>query len=206
MNELLARLSALFLEPAAAAATSAAAPRRASAADQRVLAAVSVVVVGDGAAARVGLTLAAALARAARTPLALLCTSSAPVALTLPPLPAAARAAAKLRARGHDARANGRVVVVLVADDAAEPARAAATVDAPLVTAWCGARPAGADNFDHHDLALVVTTDELLGAVAAERVAARHPALRIAHVPVGPAGRFAPPPRAAVRVAMEALR
>ena len=94
-----------------------------------------------------------ALARRDRTPAAVICLwSAAPgrPAWRAPALPAAGRLAAGLTARGHDARASGRLVVVRLASQpssaAAEAQRAiAAAGAAPTVLALAGPRVAAFD-------------------------------------------------------------
>ncbi len=214
MSTLLARLAELFVEPRRGGAT------RSQARDRRACARASVVVVGDRGAARAGAALAAALARGGRAPFALLCVWGADRAsAVVPPLPATAAAATKLRARGHDARGFGRVLSVALsgADDEAlgETARAVAAVagrhDVPLVLALCAPRSAEADaRLGEYDLVIVVRpagSDTLLATVAAGRLTEHHPGLAVvcAELPAS-THRFAPPPRAAVRSALEALR
>ena len=101
-----------------------------------------------GLAAALGL----ALARAHRSPLAVLCLwSPQPIrGWRAPAMPAAARRAAVLTARGHDATAAGRLVLVRLgaAPDAAAAGalRAGATAGpAPVVVALAGPRAAAFD-------------------------------------------------------------
>lgn len=220
MTDLLARLSALLVEPRDGAVACDA--RRAGAQERprrRVAcAAASVVVLGDARAARAGTAVAAALARGARAPYALLCTWGAPRAgVVLPSLPASAAAAAKLRARGQQARAAGRVVTVSLPEDEDEAVaacgRAAAAVcgqrDVPVVLALCAARGDALDaGLDGYDVALVVSADggDPLADVAVARLAERHPGLSVTHAEVAASSRLAAPPRAAVRAVLEALR
>jgi len=228
VSALLSRLAALFVEPRGDAPgetllpTDSAHrhPSRSGSRDRRAYARASVVVVGDRSAARAGAAVAAGLARAGRAPFALLCvwgTDRPP--LVMPPLPAGAAAAAKLRARGHDARAFGRVVSLVLAgtdDDAlGESARAAAAVagrrDVPFVFALCAPRAADIDDrLAEHDVALVVApaaSEPLLASIAASRLSAQHSALEVVHAELpSSTHRFAPPPRAAVRAVLEALR
>ena len=107
-----------------------------------------------------------ALARAYRTPIAVLCVWSAqPVrAWRAPPLPAAARMAATLTGRGHDATAAGRLVAVRLAaapDEAAAQALrvGAAAGVAPVLFALAGPRAAAFDE-------LLVLQDLVVVAVA----------------------------------------
>lgn len=114
-----------------------------------------------------GGALALALARRRRSPVAVVCVW-APVAGAPPwrvlPLPAAARRAATLTARGHEARASGRLVFVRLAADcevaAAEALRvSAAASPAPAVLALAGPRAAAFD-------ALLAEQDLVVAAVA----------------------------------------
>ena len=96
----------------------------------------------------VGAALALALARAGRTPACVVCLWSPGAARAgwrAPALPAAARLAATLRARGHDATAGGRLVVVRLSvcgEEAASQALrvSAAARAAPTVLALAGPR------------------------------------------------------------------
>jgi hypothetical protein len=228
VSALLTRLAAFFVEPrrgesdrgALLSPPAARRRRRDGTRDRRALARASVVVVGDRGAARAAAALAAALARAGRAPFALLCVWGADRApFVMPPLPATAAAATKLRARGHDARGFGRVLSVALsgADDEAlaETARAAAAVagrrDVPLVLALCAPRSADTDAcLGEHDLVVVATpagSDTLLASIAADRLSGQHAGLAVvcAELPAS-THRLAPPPRAAVRSALEALR
>lgn len=114
-----------------------------------------------------GAALALALARRAHAPAALVCVW-APVAgrplWRAPALPAAARLAAALVARGHDARGSGRLVVVRLASQcdraASEALRAsAAAASVPVVLALAGPRAAAFD-------ALLAQQDLVVVAVA----------------------------------------
>ncbi len=97
--------------------------------------------------------LALALARARRAPTAVVCvwsTAHARPSWRAPARPAAARLAASLAGRGHDARAAGRLVTVRLADavqDAASESLrvSAAAGAAPAVLALAGPRAAAFD-------------------------------------------------------------
>jgi hypothetical protein len=100
-----------------------------------------------------GAALALALARAERTPVAALCVWSPQPGRSgwrAPPMPAAARLARTLTARGHDATAAGRIAVVRlspVCEEAASQALrvGAAAGAAPTVLALAGPRAAAFD-------------------------------------------------------------
>lgn len=102
-----------------------------------------------GLAAALGL----ALARAHRSPVAVICVWSPQPARggwRAPPLPAAARVAANLTARGHDATAAGRLAIVRLdasCEEAASQALRASAVpaSAPSVLALAGPRAAAFD-------------------------------------------------------------
>jgi hypothetical protein len=105
----------------------------------------------DAPALAAGLGLA--LARRERAPVAVVCVWSAGTSRPswrAPALPAAARLAAALAARGHGARASGRLVVVRLAagceDAATEALRVTAAAGAaPTVIALAGPRDAAFD-------------------------------------------------------------
>jgi hypothetical protein len=109
------------------------------------------------------------LARRAREPVAVVCVWSAAPARTLwraPALPAAGRLAAALAARGLDACASGRLVVVRLAaqcEEAAAQARraSAAAGPAPVVLALAGPRAAAFD-------ALIAAQDLVVVALPAD--------------------------------------
>ncbi len=114
----------------------------------------SVAVLAPAAAApALAAALALALAHRRRAPAAAVCVWSAASARPLwraPALPAAARLAAALVARGHAARASGRLVIVRLAaqcdEAAAEALRvSAAAGSAPTVLALAGPRAAAFD-------------------------------------------------------------
>ena len=115
-----------------------------------------------------GAALAFAVARTRRSPVALVCVW-APVSQRPPwrvtALPAAARLAGALTARGHDARGSGRLVFVRLPDDCAAAASevrrvGAAAGTAPTVLALGGPRAAAFD-------ALLGEQDIVVVAVAA---------------------------------------
>ena len=101
-----------------------------------------------------GAALGLALARATRAPACVVCVWSPEqtrASRRAPALPAAARVAATLRERGHDATAAGRLAVVRLATDAEEAASqalraAAAAGPAPTVLALAGPRAAAFDD------------------------------------------------------------
>ncbi len=114
-----------------------------------------------------GAALGLALARARRNPVSVVCLWS-PVPTRsgrrAPPMPVAARVAAALTARGHDATATGRLAVVRLSacgEEAASQALriSAAAGAAPTVLALAGPRPAAFD-------ALLAMQDLVVVAVA----------------------------------------
>jgi hypothetical protein len=121
---------------------------------------------GDAPALAAGLGLA--LARRERAPAAVVCVWQAEegrVLWRVPALPAAARIAAALAARGHAARGSGRLVIVRLAvqcEQAAVEALRVAPVagEAPTVIALAGPRAAAFD-------ALLAEQDLVVVAVAA---------------------------------------
>jgi hypothetical protein len=138
-----------------------------------------------------------------------------------PPTAAARRLAASMGARGIEARATGRLVVVTLASDAAtaadEAARAAAAAgEAPVVLALAGAREPDFDRvLAAQDLAVVAThgaSDELvrLGIAALEEVTRRAvstPGLSAVAASVAYTGLCATPgARRALAQALDALR
>ncbi len=98
----------------------------------------------------VGAALGLALARAVRAPVCLVCVwapGAARAGWRAPALPAAARLAATLRARGHDAAGSGRLVLVRLSSCGDEAATQASRVSAaagcaPNVLALAGPRSA----------------------------------------------------------------
>ena len=144
-------------------------------------AAATVAVLGEDAGPTAG-AIAAALARDGAG-VALVCLYRAPddepsAALRPPPVPAASKLAARLSARGHDAVASGRAVLLaLPVDDAAaaaEAGRASAAADVPTVFALAGARTPALDRLLAHVDAVVLAPR---GDVAAALTAAAEPAL-----------------------------
>jgi len=114
-----------------------------------------------------GAALALALARARRTPLAVLCVWSPQpggAGWRAPPRPAAARVATALTARGHEAKAAGRLAVVRLGASCEEAASqalrvSAAAGSAPTVLTLGGPRSAAFD-------ALLAMQDLVVVAVA----------------------------------------
>ena len=115
-------------------------------------------------AAALGAALALALARRERAPAALVCLwapAGQRPSWRAPALPAAARVTRMLCARGHDARATGRLAVVRLAvpceQAAAEAVRASAAAgSAPTVLALAGQRAAAFEELlAQHDLVVV---------------------------------------------------
>ena len=114
-----------------------------------------------------GAALGLALARARRTPVAVLCVwapQPAGAGWRAPPRPAAARVASALTARGHEARAAGRLAVVRLSSSCEEAAAQALRVSAaagpaPTVLALAGPRSAAFD-------ALLAMQDLVVVAVA----------------------------------------
>jgi hypothetical protein len=118
--------------------------------------------VGDAPALAAGLGLA--LAQRERAPAAVICLWSSPAGRPLwraPALPAAARLACALRARGHVACGSGRLVIVRLVTPCEEAAGEALRVlaaagSAPSVLALAGPRAAAFDRLlDERDLVVV---------------------------------------------------
>lgn len=205
------RIAAHFVAPAGQAASRCAAERsparfsqaggRATASSRKVTGrrpppAVAVLAPRDDAAA-LGAALGLALARAHRSPVAVLCVWSPQPARAgwhAPPMPAAARAAATLTARGHDATAAGRLAVVRLsascADAASQALRvAAAAAPAPTVLALAGPRAAAFDDLlEMQDLVVVAVAPESDPALA-QLAIARLPRAIACVVPSADAGR-----------------
>ncbi len=204
MTSGLQRLAAVFVAPAAPAA------RATPTAPQTVsLSAIVVTVIGGEEAA----IAAAGIARACGARVALVCVVGAslpPAAVRAPGLPAAASLAAKLRARGHAARASGRAVLV-TADDEELPRILAATRDRdlPLVIACCTGRCAVADAQLAVSDAVVFTAtpdaEPLVRDLAVSRLREAAPGTPVVAAVVT-ANRFAPRPRAAVSAILNVLR
>jgi len=161
MSVLSRRLLEAFVEPAHADRT---APRPA-ASRARALPAATVAVLGSPDA--VAPTAAAtALLLAARGPgLLAIVGGRAPSRLPAPPTPAAARASARLRDRGHDALAAGRLV--RLGAEPGEILRAAAVLDGPCVTAVIAPRDTALDRLlGAQDALLVAAGEGSVGLVA----------------------------------------
>ncbi|MFN8173987.1 MAG: hypothetical protein U0T02_02865 [Solirubrobacteraceae bacterium] len=159
MSVLSRRLLEAFVEPAHAGGT---APRPVP---SRALPAATVAVLGSPEA--VAATAAAtALLLAVRGPgLLAIVGATAPARLPSPPTPAAARAAARLRDRGHDALAAGRLV--RLAAEPVEVPRAAAVLGGPCVTAAAAPRDTVLDRLlGAQDAVLVVAGESSIGLVA----------------------------------------
>jgi hypothetical protein len=193
MSDLLARLAALFVEPA---------PSRPV---QRVSVAAPAPCVGVLASARhahaVAATVALALGRSSRAHYSLLCTwptpNSARPTLAVPAHPGARRLRRNLDARGVEATAAGRLVRVALP---AEPERAVATAErvvgtaaAPAVVAIAGPRPDALDDFLLRQDAIVVAADSdadnSVVDLAVTALANRHPTVASCAVPLGPVSR-----------------
>jgi len=175
---------------------------------------------GDAPALAAGLALA--LARRERAPVAVVCVWAAGAAgrtpWRAPALPAAARLASAMAARGHGARASGRLVIVRLAAQsvpaAAEARRViAAAGAAPTVLALAGPRAAAFDALlDEQDLvvaAVAAGADPALARLAvaglqrgvACEVAPAHPARTLAAAGVA----LLPSARRALAAPVEAL-
>ena len=173
-----------------------------------------------------GAALGLALAARHRAPVALVCVwTAAPVARQgwrAPAMPAARRLVATLGARGHHARAAGRLAVVRLPDapeEAAAQARraTAAAGEAPTVLALGGARVAAFDGLlADQDLVVVATpsgTDPALARLALAGLAPGTARTCACEVPPAHPARAAaaagltllPSARRSLAVAMEAL-
>lgn len=202
MTGIVERVVGLFVAPATGPA-----PASADAARARVRAA-TVTIVGGPEAAGAAASVARGLARAGRAPYAMAGVWGGTVRAAGPALPAAATAAARLRERGHDARAHGRVVHVVVADGAELDRCAAACDGVPVVVGLCGARDAAWEaRLGGCDAVLVSARgDALLAEVACARVRASHPAPTVSAITVPPRlGPVQPGGAALVRPVLEAL-
>jgi len=145
---------------------------------QRAPAAAVAVLAPAADAPALGAALGLALARAGRSRVCVVCVwSPAPARAgwRAPPMPAAARLASTLRARGHEARASGRLVVVRLSADAHEAASqalrtGAAAGSAPTVVVLAGPRMAAFDELlamqDLVVVALATATDPSLAQLA----------------------------------------
>lgn len=144
-----------------------------------------------------GAALGLALARARRSPVAVLCVWSPQpgrAGWRAPPLPAAARAAANLTARGHDATAAGRLAVVRLSascDEAASQALrvAAAAGRAPTVLALAGPRAAAFDELLARQDLVVVAVAPASDPALAQLATAGLPGAIACLVPPADAGR-----------------
>ena len=174
---------------------------------------------GDAPALAAGLALA--LARRERAPVAVVCVwagAAGPAPWRAPATPAAARLASAMAARGHGARASGRLVIVrLAARSAAAAAEArrviAAAGSVPTVLALAGPRAAAFDALlDEQDLvvaAVAAGADPALARLAvaglrrgvACEVAPAHPARTLAAAGVA----LLPSARRALAAPVEAL-
>ena len=86
--------------------------------------------------------------------------------------PRAGRLAGKLTARGHDAAATGRLVVVTLGDGADEAARVAAAAQVPSVLVVAGPRDARVDRVVAAQDRVLVAGDDLVAALALDSVRA----------------------------------
>lgn len=151
-------------------------------------------------AAALGATLALALARRERAPAAVVglwAPGGERPPWRAPGLPAAARLARLLAARGHDARASGRLAVVRLAapceQAAAEAVRAAAAAGvAPAVLALAGPRAAAFEEvLAQQDLVVVAVTPGADPALARLAVAGLRRAIACEVPPAHPARSLA---------------
>jgi len=142
-----------------------------------------------------GAALGLGLARARRNPVCVVCLWSPERVRSgrrAPPMPAAARVAAALAARGHDATATGRLAVVRLSacgDEAASQALrvGAAAGAAPTVLALAGPRPAAFDALlAMQDLVVVAVAPEADAALARLASAGLERALTCAVPPAAP--------------------
>lgn len=137
-----------------------------------------------------GALVGAAVALGVRGGTVLLCLWGArPATLRAPGTLGARRLAARLRARGHDARAGGRLVVVAVSAGIDEAARAAAASDAPAVLAVAGPRDERVDAVLRSQDRVLAAGDGLVAELAAQGVAADGVPARTLALPRAPAAR-----------------
>jgi len=143
-----------------------------------------------------GAALALALARAERTPVAVLCVWSpqpARAGWRAPPMPAAARVASALTARGHEATAAGRLAIVRLSPSCDEAASQALRVGAaaglaPTVLALAGPRAAAFDELlAMQDLVVVAVAPASEPALARLATAGLQRALTCVVPPADPA-------------------
>jgi hypothetical protein len=147
-----------------------------------------------------GAALGLALARARRVPVSVVCVWSPDAARAgwrAPALPAAARVAATLRARGHDASAAGRLAVVRLSASCEEAASqalrvSAAAGSAPTVLALAGPRVAAFDALlAMQDLVVVAVAPASDAALARLATSGLERALTCALPPADPARALA---------------
>jgi hypothetical protein len=195
-----ARLTAFFVAPTGSLprGRAAAVPaRQAPARDQTAVRARTAAVLGPAGAGAFAGELAVALARAARSPAAVVCrhAAAAAPALPLPVSPAARRLAARLASQGLDVDVRGRcALVALPHEDAAAAAAAlragAAAGDAPVVLALAGPRGAALEALlDAQELCVVTSrpgADASIPALAVDALRARVPAAVVCAVEVAP--------------------
>jgi len=142
-----------------------------------------------------GAALGLALARSRRTPVAVVCVWAPDPVRSVwraPAMPAATRVAAALRARGHDATAAGRLVVVRLSADCEEAASQALRVgaaagSAPTVLALAGPRVGAFDALlAMQDLVVVAVAPAADAALARLATAGLERALTCAVPPADP--------------------
>lgn len=147
-----------------------------------------------------GAALGLALARSHRSAVAVLCVWSPHAARAgwrAPPMSAAARMAAGLTARGHEAAAAGRLAIVRLGAQCEEAASQALRVSAaagsvPTVLVVAGPRAAAFDELlALHDLVVVAVAPDADPALAHLAAAGLARALTCAVPPAGPARRCA---------------
>lgn len=235
MSGMVERLFGLFVAPGGPAAPVAAAaePDAARAVLGGAHPGTSIVLLGGREAGDAAAAVGAALASAAHAPCAVVCLHGVQLG-ERPAAPRAAALAARLRDRGHVARARGRVVVVVLRGDQeaalAEAGRLTATLGtgppdrsdvtrgSPMVLAFAGARGAALDaRLAEHD-AVVFTarggaamldggTDLRVADLAAARLRDRHAGLAIARMDVpAPVGPLRPGLRRVARAMLTSLR
>jgi hypothetical protein len=221
MSGVLSRLGSVFVAPVAAAASAEAAVERARASSLSQAAPLRVAVLcraQDAAAVGGAVGLAAARARGVSHAVVCVWGSLGGGSLSSPAVPAAVRLGERLGARGHVARATGRLVVV-VGGDAGEVRRIpAAAGAAPVVLVCAGARDAAVDAvLAEQDLVVVAAADGsgALVDAALDGLAVLGVPARALALPAGgaPARAFAaagiallPPLRAVAEAAVEVER
>jgi hypothetical protein len=166
---------------------------------ERPAAAVAVLAPASDAPA-LGAALGMALARAGRAPVCVVCVWSPAPARSgwrAPPTPAAARLASTLRARGHDAGASGRLVLVALSTGEEEAASQALRVgaaagSAPTVVVLGGPRAAAFDGLlAMQDLVVVAVASGSDASLARLASAGLERALTCALPPADPARALA---------------